>query len=110
MSDLCPQKVDPGAWSHATGNQAAKGDPCFVRLSPEQRALFNRDGLLVIPGALDRDATEELTDVGDRLMASNRQGDRLRKVDGRDGFRDCVALDDRFLWCAKHQIDYQPDQ
>ena len=97
MSDIPPQKVDPGAWSHATDKQAVKGDPCLVRLSPEHLALFDRDGFLVIPKALDCDAIEELIDTGDRLMASNRQGDRLGRIDNRTGFRDCVALDDCFL-------------
>lgn len=39
----------------------------FIRLQPEQRKAFDADGFLVVRGALDRQAVEELLAAGDRL-------------------------------------------
>lgn len=42
----------------------------FVRLTPEQRADFDRDGFLVVPNAVDRDTVDKLIAAGDRLAAA----------------------------------------
>lgn len=42
----------------------------FIRLTPEQRRLFDKDGFLVMPDALPSEMVHRLVDAGDRLAES----------------------------------------
>ncbi|MEU9700280.1 phytanoyl-CoA dioxygenase family protein [Streptomyces sp. NPDC047981] len=64
---------------------------------PEQLAAFDRDGLLVLRGALAPEVRDRAAEAAVRLLATDRTAGRDRSVDGKDGFRGVVALDDTFL-------------
>ncbi|MER6445423.1 phytanoyl-CoA dioxygenase family protein [Streptomyces venezuelae] len=64
---------------------------------PELLAAFDRDGLLVLRDALAPEARDRAAAAAVRLLATNRTEGRDRSVDGKDGFRGAVALDDAFL-------------
>ncbi|MFK0179626.1 phytanoyl-CoA dioxygenase family protein [Streptomyces xanthochromogenes] len=64
---------------------------------PEQLAAFDRDGLLILRGALDPAVRDHAAEAAVRLLATDRTTGRDRSADGKDGFRGVVALDDAFL-------------
>ncbi|KOU43566.1 phytanoyl-CoA dioxygenase family protein [Streptomyces sp. WM6378] len=64
---------------------------------PEQVAAFDRDGLLILRGALTPAVRARAAEAAVRLLASDRAAGRDRSADGKDGFRGVVALDDAFL-------------
>ncbi|MCZ1008435.1 phytanoyl-CoA dioxygenase family protein [Streptomyces lydicus] len=64
---------------------------------PEQLAAFDRDGLLILRDALAPEVRDRAAEAAVRLLATDRTAGRDRSVDGKDGFRGAVALDDAFL-------------
>jgi hypothetical protein len=64
---------------------------------PEQLAAFHCDGMLILRGALTSEARDRAAEAAVRLLATNWAAGRDRSVDGKDGFRGVVALDDAFL-------------
>lgn len=75
----------------------------FTPLSPRQREDFERDGFLIVRGALDKPMIERLIEAGDRLMASPSQENRQPSADSRyDSFRNCVRMDDAFIPLLTH--------
>ncbi|MGW8762450.1 phytanoyl-CoA dioxygenase family protein [Streptomyces sp. NPDC055815] len=64
---------------------------------PKQLAAFDRDGLLILSGALSPEVRDRAAEAAVRLLATDRTVGRDRSVDGKDGFRGVVALDDAFL-------------
>ena len=68
----------------------------FTPLSPAQRSDFERDGFLIVPGALPQEMVERLLDVADRL---HEEGMAAAGLNER-GFwqtRNCLPDDDTFL-------------
>jgi ectoine hydroxylase-related dioxygenase (phytanoyl-CoA dioxygenase family) len=64
---------------------------------PEHLAAFNRDGLLILRDALTREARDRATAAAVRLLATDHTAGRDRSVDGKDGFRGIIGMDDAFL-------------
>ncbi|MFK0142648.1 phytanoyl-CoA dioxygenase family protein [Streptomyces murinus] len=64
---------------------------------PEQLSAFDRDGLIVLRGALAPKVRDRAAKAAARLLATDRTAGRDRSADGKDGFRGVVALDDAFL-------------
>ncbi|MEU3282047.1 phytanoyl-CoA dioxygenase family protein [Streptomyces antibioticus] len=65
--------------------------------APEHLAAFDHDGLLVLRDALTPEVRDRAAEAAVRLLATDRTVGRDRSVDGKDGFRGVVALDDAFL-------------
>jgi ectoine hydroxylase-related dioxygenase (phytanoyl-CoA dioxygenase family) len=65
-------------------------------LTEQQREDFERDGFLVIPGALPPDMLEQLVRVADRLYDEGMRGQGLSKVNHWE-LRNCLPSDDVFL-------------
>lgn len=65
-------------------------------LTAEQREAFERDGFLVVPGALPPERVERLTALVDRLHAEGMARTGLTKP-GTWDLRNCVVQDDLFL-------------
>ncbi|WP_017239000.1 phytanoyl-CoA dioxygenase family protein [Streptomyces sp. SS] len=65
--------------------------------NPEQLATFDRDGLLILRGALAPEVRDRAAEAAVQLLATDRTVGRDRSVDGKDGFRGVIALDDAFL-------------
>ncbi len=67
-------------------------------LSDDEIRHFDEQGFLIVRDVLDREMIDRIIEVGDRLIASDRQEDRFRSEDGLyDGFRNCIAMDDVFI-------------
>jgi hypothetical protein len=67
-----------------------------VRLTPEQKAAFDRDGFLVVRDALAPDLVERLITVADRLFDVGVAKDGL-SARGHWQMRNCLPQDDVFL-------------
>ncbi len=68
----------------------------MARLTEEQRTAFERDGFLVIPGALQGDMLERVTAACDRLYEAGVARDGLTAVNHWH-LRNCLPHDDVFL-------------
>ncbi|MFB7999724.1 phytanoyl-CoA dioxygenase family protein [Streptomyces sp. NPDC056002] len=70
-----------------------------IPLTPdaEQLAAFDRDGLLILRDALAPEVRDRAAEAAVRLLGTDRTAGRDRSVDGKDGFRGAVTLDDAFL-------------
>ncbi|WP_411150537.1 phytanoyl-CoA dioxygenase family protein [Streptomyces sp. A30] len=66
---------------------------------PDQDTLdaFERDGYVVLHDAVAPEWREQAAAAAMRILASDRMRGRDRSVDGKDGFRGIVAMDDTFL-------------
>jgi ectoine hydroxylase len=67
-----------------------------ARLTPEQRHEFERDGFLVVPGALPPVWVERLLSVVDRLYEAGLAEQGLSKTNHWE-MRNCLPADDLFL-------------
>lgn len=63
----------------------------------EDLVAFDRDGFVILRNALDKSLREGLRESALRLLDSQGVMSRTRGVDGKDGFRNLVALDHEFL-------------
>ncbi len=68
----------------------------FTPLTGEQRQSFDRDGFLVVPGALPDDLLSRLEAACDRLYAEGLEDEGLNDR-GFWQMRDCLPRDDAFL-------------
>lgn len=68
-----------------------------ARLDTAALDEFDRRGFVVIRDALDEELRSHLRQSAERLLASENTQGRDRGIDGKDGFRGCVALDEAFL-------------
>ena len=67
-------------------------------LSDEEIRHFDDTGYLIVRNVLDSDTLEELIEVSDRLMASDRLENRQHNSNNRyDSFRNCISIDDAFI-------------
>jgi ectoine hydroxylase-related dioxygenase (phytanoyl-CoA dioxygenase family) len=64
---------------------------------PEVLDAFERNGFIVLRDVITPEWREQATAAAMRLLASDRTLGRDRSVDGKDGFRGIVAMDDTFL-------------
>ncbi|MFC5800755.1 phytanoyl-CoA dioxygenase family protein [Streptomyces formicae] len=64
---------------------------------PEVLAAFERDSFVILRDVISPDWREQAAEAATRLLASRRTAGRDRSVDGKDGFRGIVAMDDTFL-------------
>ncbi|MFC4468925.1 phytanoyl-CoA dioxygenase family protein [Streptomyces xiangluensis] len=72
------------------------------RPDPDILDAFERDGYVVLRDAVAPEWREEAAAAARRLLASDRVLGRDRSVDGKDGFRGIVAMDDTFLPLVAH--------
>lgn len=73
-------------------NEAAI-DLDWYPLSDKEIRQFDDEGYLIVRNVLDSDTINELIEVSDRLMASDRREKRQRNPNGLyDGFRNCVSI------------------
>src|SRR4051812_4315179 len=63
----------------------------FHPLDDATRERFDRDGYLVVRGALTPGEAAELERAADRLLASDQRIDRTPMSDAYDGYRNVVA-------------------
>ena len=68
----------------------------FTQLGSQQRDDFERDGFLILPGALPREMVERLLVVADRLHAEGMRAEGLNER-GFWQIRNCLPEDDVFL-------------
>jgi hypothetical protein len=66
---------------------------------PDLKVLdaFERDGFVVLRDVITTEWREQAAAAATRLLASDRTLSRDRSVDGKDGFRGIVVMDDTFL-------------
>ncbi|MGO4754762.1 phytanoyl-CoA dioxygenase family protein, partial [Streptomyces sp. 2MCAF27] len=64
---------------------------------PEVLDAFERDGCVVLRDVITPEWREQAAAVAMRLLAGDRTLGRDCSVDGKDGFRGIVAMDDTFL-------------
>lgn len=75
----------------------------FTPIGEENLRQFDEQGYLIVRKAIDEETIESIIEAGDRLIASNDQGSRQSRTDGRyDGFRNVVVKDDAFLPLIDH--------
>src|SRR4051812_35223239 len=67
-----------------------------ARLTEEQRASFERDGFLVVPGALPPEMVERLAAAADRLYTEGVAASGLSKANHWD-LRNCLPAGPAFL-------------
>jgi ectoine hydroxylase len=67
-----------------------------ARLTEEQRARFERDGFLVVPGALPPEMVGRLLEAADRLYERGMREEGLSEK-GRWHMRNCIVGDPVFL-------------
>ena len=78
-------------------NEAAI-DLDWYPLSDDEIRQFDDTGYLIVRNVLDSDTIEELIEVSDRLMASDRRENRQHNSNGLyDSFRNCISIDDAFI-------------
>ena len=79
----------------------------FHKLAPEQKRQFDKQGYLILRGALDATTISSLLEAGDRLIASERVQNRQRSNGGLyDGFRNVIAMDEAFLPLLTHPATF----
>ena len=67
-------------------------------LSDEDIRQFDDKGYLIVRNVLDADTIDELIEVSDQLMASDRRENRQHNSNGLyDSFRNCISIDDAFI-------------
>ena len=67
-------------------------------LCDDEIRQFDDKGYLIVRNVLDSDTIEELIEVSDRLMASDRRENRQHNSNGLyDSFRNCISIDDAFI-------------
>ena len=67
-------------------------------LSDEDIRQFDDKGYLIVRNVLDSDTINELIEVSDQLMASDRRENRQHNSNGLyDSFRNCISIDDAFI-------------
>ncbi|MEV6674343.1 phytanoyl-CoA dioxygenase family protein [Streptomyces sp. NPDC051162] len=64
---------------------------------PKVLNVFEREGFVVLRDVITHEWREQAAAAARRLLASDRALGRDRSVDGKDGFRGIVAMDDTFL-------------
>ena len=73
-------------------------DLSWYPLSDAEIRQFDDEGYLIVRKVLDPPTIDRLTEVGDRLMASDRRENRqVSHSDLYDSFRNCVSIDDAFI-------------
>ena len=67
-------------------------------LSEEEIRHFDDKGYLIVRNVLDPNTINELIEVSDRLMASDRRENRQHSSNSLyDSFRNCISIDDAFI-------------
>ena len=64
---------------------------------------FDNQGYMILRKVLDRQTIDDIIEVGDRLMASDRRANRTTSENGLyDGFRNCIAINNVFVPLLTH--------
>ena len=64
---------------------------------------FDNQGYMILRKVLDRQTIDDIIEVGDRLMASDRRVNRTTSENGLyDGFRNCIAINNVFVSLLTH--------
>lgn len=77
----------------------------FVKVTEEQRQMFDDQGYLIVRGVLNGETIAQLIEAGDKLIYSDSMQRRQRKADGVfDSFRNCIELSDAFIPLLTHPM------